>query len=163
MSPLVPPGGASDGQVGEKLATLAPPDEDARDRSIAAFRADLKAMMDLVADPETGRFAPCGGSSAPGTTSRLDVETRGRGPARARDGPMRGASFRGPVRTMIRAAPTARIGASAVPRDARSAITSAAGYVSQKESLICSANSGRSPLKNNGGRIVFVVRLRKFG
>jgi hypothetical protein len=57
-----------------------------------------------------------------GTTSRLDVETRGRGPARARDGPMRGARFGGPARTMIWAAPTARIGASAVPRDARSAI-----------------------------------------
>ena len=107
---------------GEKVATLAPPDEDAWDRSIAGFRADLKAMMDLVADPETDLFAPCGGSSASGTTSRLDVETRGRGPARARDGPMRGASFGGPVRTMIWAAPTARIGASAVPRDARSAI-----------------------------------------
>ena len=36
----------------------APLDEDARDRSIAAFRADLKAMMDLVADPETDLFAP---------------------------------------------------------------------------------------------------------
>ena len=36
----------------------APPDEDARDRSIAAFRADPKAMMDLVADPETDLFAP---------------------------------------------------------------------------------------------------------
>jgi hypothetical protein len=34
------------------------PDEDAWDRSIAAFRADLKAMMDLVADPETELFAP---------------------------------------------------------------------------------------------------------
>jgi hypothetical protein len=49
------------------------PDEDARDRSIAAFRAELKAMMDLVADPETDLIAPCGRSSAPGTTSRLDV------------------------------------------------------------------------------------------
>jgi hypothetical protein len=37
---------------------LAPPDEDARDRSIAAFRADPKAMMDLVADPETDLSAP---------------------------------------------------------------------------------------------------------
>ena len=36
----------------------APPDEDARDRSIAAFRADLKATMDLEADPETDLFAP---------------------------------------------------------------------------------------------------------
>ena len=32
--------------------------EDVGDRSIAAFRADLKAMMDLVADPETELFAP---------------------------------------------------------------------------------------------------------
>ena len=65
----------------------APPDEDARDRSIAAFRADPKAMMDLVADPETDLFAPRGGSSARGTTSRLDLQTRGREPALARDGP----------------------------------------------------------------------------
>jgi hypothetical protein len=35
----------------------APPDPDAWDRSIAAFRADLKAMMDLVADPATDLFA----------------------------------------------------------------------------------------------------------
>jgi hypothetical protein len=83
------------GRDGEKLATLVPPDEDARDRSIAAFRADLKALMDLLADPETDLFAPCGGSSAPGTTSRLDVETRRRGPARARDGPYAGRTLRG--------------------------------------------------------------------
>jgi hypothetical protein len=36
----------------------APPDPDAWDRSVAAFRADLKAMMDLVADPKTDLFAP---------------------------------------------------------------------------------------------------------
>ena len=31
----------------------APPDSEAWDRSIAAFRTDLKAMMDLIADPKT--------------------------------------------------------------------------------------------------------------
>jgi hypothetical protein len=36
----------------------APPDEGAWDRSVAAFRADLKAMQDLVADPATDLFAP---------------------------------------------------------------------------------------------------------
>jgi len=36
----------------------APPDEGAWDRSAAAFRADLKAMQDLVADPTTDLFAP---------------------------------------------------------------------------------------------------------
>src|SRR5713226_2552422 len=36
----------------------APPDDAAWDRSIAAFRADLKAMEDLVADPATNLFAP---------------------------------------------------------------------------------------------------------
>ncbi len=36
----------------------APPDADAWDRSVAAFRADLKAMQDLVADPATDLFAP---------------------------------------------------------------------------------------------------------
>jgi hypothetical protein len=36
----------------------APPDQAACDRSIAAFRADLKAMMDLVASPATDLFAP---------------------------------------------------------------------------------------------------------
>jgi hypothetical protein len=35
----------------------APPDTAAWDRSIAAFRADLKAMQDLVADPGTDLFA----------------------------------------------------------------------------------------------------------
>lgn len=36
----------------------APPDADAWNRSVAAFRADWKAMMDLVADPRTDLFAP---------------------------------------------------------------------------------------------------------
>ena len=36
----------------------APPDDAAWDRSIASFRADLKAMQDLVADPATDLFAP---------------------------------------------------------------------------------------------------------
>lgn len=36
----------------------APPDADAWDRSIASFRADLRAMQDLVADPATDLFAP---------------------------------------------------------------------------------------------------------
>ena len=31
---------------------------DAWDRSVAAFRADLQAMMDLVADPGTDLLAP---------------------------------------------------------------------------------------------------------
>jgi hypothetical protein len=35
----------------------APPDPAAWDRSVAAFRADLKAMMDLVANPATDLFA----------------------------------------------------------------------------------------------------------
>jgi hypothetical protein len=35
----------------------APPDEAAWDRSVARFRADLKAMQDLVADPATDLFA----------------------------------------------------------------------------------------------------------
>jgi hypothetical protein len=35
----------------------APPDDAAWDRSVAAFRADLKAMQDLVADPKTDLFA----------------------------------------------------------------------------------------------------------
>src|SRR3954467_11456474 len=35
----------------------APPDPAAWDRSVAAFRADLKAMMDLLADPATDLFA----------------------------------------------------------------------------------------------------------
>lgn len=38
--------------------TEAPPDGDAWDRSVAAFKADLKAMQDLVADPETDLYAP---------------------------------------------------------------------------------------------------------
>ncbi len=36
----------------------APADEAAWDRSVAAFRADLRAMQDLVADPRTDLFAP---------------------------------------------------------------------------------------------------------
>ena len=36
----------------------APPDAHAWDRSAAAFRADLQAMCDLVADPATNLYAP---------------------------------------------------------------------------------------------------------
>lgn len=36
----------------------APSDADAWDRGIASFRADLRAMQDLVADPATDLFAP---------------------------------------------------------------------------------------------------------
>lgn len=36
----------------------APPDDKAWDRSVAAFRADLKAMQDLIADPATDLFTP---------------------------------------------------------------------------------------------------------
>jgi hypothetical protein len=36
----------------------APPDDAAWDRSVAAFRADLKAMEDLVADPKTDLLTP---------------------------------------------------------------------------------------------------------
>jgi hypothetical protein len=36
----------------------APPDDAAWDKSVAAFRADLKAMQDLVADPKTNLFTP---------------------------------------------------------------------------------------------------------
>src|SRR5205085_7801118 len=36
----------------------APPDAAAWDRSVAAFRADMKAMQDLVADPSADLFAP---------------------------------------------------------------------------------------------------------
>ena len=36
----------------------APPDSDAWERSFAAFRADLRAMMDLVSNPETDLFKP---------------------------------------------------------------------------------------------------------
>jgi hypothetical protein len=39
----------------------APPDGAAWDRSAAAFRADLKAMMELVDDPATDLFAPIAG------------------------------------------------------------------------------------------------------
>jgi DinB superfamily len=36
----------------------APPDPNAWDQSIAAFRADLRAMMDLVSNPETDLLKP---------------------------------------------------------------------------------------------------------
>jgi hypothetical protein len=36
----------------------APPDDSAWERSVAAFRADLQAMQDLVADPATDLFTP---------------------------------------------------------------------------------------------------------
>ena len=36
----------------------APPDPDAWDSSVAAFRSDLRAMQDLVADPATELFTP---------------------------------------------------------------------------------------------------------
>ncbi len=35
-----------------------PPDDGAWDRSVAAFRADLRAMQDLVVDPATDLFTP---------------------------------------------------------------------------------------------------------
>lgn len=35
----------------------APPDSQSWDRSVRAFRSDLRAMIDLVADPETDLFA----------------------------------------------------------------------------------------------------------
>ncbi|MES1241898.1 MAG: DinB family protein [Acidobacteriota bacterium] len=37
--------------------TAAPPDDQAWDRSVGQFRRDLKAMEDLVADPQTDLFA----------------------------------------------------------------------------------------------------------
>jgi hypothetical protein len=36
----------------------APPNPEAWNQSIGAFRADLKAMMDLIADPKTDLFTP---------------------------------------------------------------------------------------------------------
>jgi hypothetical protein len=36
----------------------APPDDAAWDRSVAAFRADLRAVQDLVTDPATDLFTP---------------------------------------------------------------------------------------------------------
>jgi hypothetical protein len=36
----------------------APPDPAAWDRTLAAFRADLRAMIDLISDPTTDLFAP---------------------------------------------------------------------------------------------------------
>jgi hypothetical protein len=50
VSPEFPTGYWPDGD--------APPNPTAWDRSAAAFRADLRAMMDLVADPKTDLFAP---------------------------------------------------------------------------------------------------------
>jgi hypothetical protein len=50
VSPSFPDGYWPDGD--------APPNDRAWDRSVAAFRADLKAMQDLVADPATDLFAP---------------------------------------------------------------------------------------------------------
>jgi hypothetical protein len=39
-------------------ASDAPPDDEAWDQSVAAFRADLRAMLELVADPTTDLFRP---------------------------------------------------------------------------------------------------------
>jgi hypothetical protein len=39
-------------------ASDAPPDARAWDQSVASFRADLKAMKDLVADPKSDLFTP---------------------------------------------------------------------------------------------------------
>ena len=50
VSPSFPEGYWPDGD--------APPDDEAWNRSVAAFRADLQAMRDLVADPATDLFAP---------------------------------------------------------------------------------------------------------
>ena len=41
----------------------APPTADAWDKSVAAFRADLTAMQDLVADPRADMFAPIPGGN----------------------------------------------------------------------------------------------------
>jgi hypothetical protein len=49
VSPEFPAGYWPDGD--------APPDPDAWDRSVAAFRADLQAVKDLAADPATDLFA----------------------------------------------------------------------------------------------------------
>jgi uncharacterized damage-inducible protein DinB len=50
VSPEFPDGYWPEGDV--------PPDDRAWERSATAFRADLKAMQDLVADPATDLFAP---------------------------------------------------------------------------------------------------------
>jgi hypothetical protein len=50
VSPPFPEGYWPDGD--------SPPDAAAWNRSVAAFRADLKAMQDLVKDPATDLFAP---------------------------------------------------------------------------------------------------------
>ena len=49
VSPAFPDGYWPEGDV--------PPDPGAWDRTITSFRSDLKAMMDLVADPETDLLA----------------------------------------------------------------------------------------------------------
>ena len=49
----------------------APPDADAWDRTLAAFRADLQAMQDLVADPATDLFAPIRTARARPSFARL--------------------------------------------------------------------------------------------
>jgi Mn-containing catalase len=38
--------------------TQAPPDDEAWDKSVAAFRADLRAMVDLIQDKKTDLLAP---------------------------------------------------------------------------------------------------------
>jgi hypothetical protein len=38
--------------------TDSPPDEDAWERAVAAFRGELQAVLDLVADPATDLFVP---------------------------------------------------------------------------------------------------------
>ena len=47
-----------DWPVGYWPANDAPPDEGSWDRSVDAFRADLQAMQDLVADPRIDLLAP---------------------------------------------------------------------------------------------------------
>ena len=41
-----------------RLMFQAPPDSAAWDQSVLAFRTDLRAMQDLVADPATDLFTP---------------------------------------------------------------------------------------------------------
>jgi hypothetical protein len=50
VSPVFPDGYWPEGD--------APPDGRAWDRTVRAFRDDLRAMMDLVADPQTDLLAP---------------------------------------------------------------------------------------------------------
>ena len=68
VSPEFPAGYWPDGD--------APPDPAAWDRSVEAFRADLQAMKDLVADPQTDLFAP--------DPARPGADDPPRGPARGR-------------------------------------------------------------------------------